>query len=207
MPRKHTGNRYQRIPTEERRLQIIDAATLLISEYGFRVFTLRDVANECDITEGGVLYHFKSKDDLLIAVLKHRDEEDRMMLCESLGIEKLEGDPFPVGLRDLTLATCRLNVDRPEIMRLYMVLQGESLSEGHPAWRYFQDREQWVLSEYRQAAKHDDVPNPAATAVEVLATMDGLQFRWLRSERTLDFVGLWERYINKAIPESDVMGK
>ena len=55
MPRKHTGNRYQRIPTQERLLQIIDEATLLISEYGFHGFTLRDVANECGITEGGVL--------------------------------------------------------------------------------------------------------------------------------------------------------
>lgn len=202
MPRKHTGNRYQRIPTQERLLQIIDEATLLISEYGFHGFTLRDVANECGITEGGVLYHFKSKDDLLIAVLKHRDEADRMMLCESLGLEKMEGDPFPVGLRDLTLATCRMNVERPEIVRLYMVLQGESLSEDHPAWRYFQDREQWVLNEYRQAAKRDKVENPTAMAIEVLAAMDGLQLRWLRSGRTLDFVGLWKQYIDRVIPES-----
>ena len=83
-----------------------------------------------------------------------------------------------------------------------MVLQGESLSEDHPAWRYFQDREQWVLNEYRQAAKRDKVENPTAMAIEVLAAMDGLQLRWLRSGRTLDFVGLWKRYIDRVIPES-----
>lgn len=200
MGRRSGGNRYKRIPVEERKTQILEEATLLISDLGFRGFTLRDVANECGITEGGVLYHFKSKDELLISVLDYRDKVDRMMLCESLGIEKLEGDPFPVGLRELSITTCRLNVDRPEIVRLYMVLQGEALGEDHPAWRYMQDREQWVLNEYRQAAARDGVDEPESTAIEVLSAMDGLQLRWLRSNKTLDMPGLWQRLIDRIIP-------
>ena len=199
MPNKNGTRRYQRIPTEERRIQLIDSATRLIGEYGFRGIALRDVAEDCDITQGGILYHFKTKDELLIAVLDHRDKVDRELLCESLGIDKLGGDPFPVGIKDLTMATCRMNVENPQIIKLYAVLQGESLSEDHPAWQYFQDREQWVLEEYTQAAKREGLQDPERAAMVVLAAMDGLQLRWLRSGMTIDFVKEWERIIDRIV--------
>lgn len=199
MPAVRSSRRYQRIPTEERRLQLIDSATRLISEYGFRGITLRDVAEDCGITQGGILYHFKTKDDLLIAVLDHRDEVDRMALCKSLGVGKLEGDPFPVGLRDLTITTCRLNMQRPEIVRLYAVLQGESLSEDHPAWEYFQNRERWVLGEYAAAARADGVADDRLAAMQTLSAMDGLQLRWLRSGRSMDLVDMWMPMINRIV--------
>ena len=199
MPNRNGSRRYQRVPTEERRRQLIDSATRLIGEYGFRGIALRDVAEDCDITQGGILYHFKTKDDLLIAVLKHRDEADRAMLCEALGVERLEGEPFPVGIRDLTMATCRLNAENPQIVKLYAVLQGESLSEDHPAFGYFQDRERWVLDEYASAARAEELRDPRRAALVTLSAMDGLQLRWLRSGMTVDLVGEWERIINRIV--------
>jgi AcrR family transcriptional regulator len=96
-----------RLPAEQRRRQIIGAATALVAERGFWGLSLQDVADECGVTVPGLLHHVGSKDGLLIAVLEHRDAEDRRAL----------GDPPPADLRRLCAALVRRNATQPEIVR------------------------------------------------------------------------------------------
>lgn len=185
-----------RMSAEGRRSQILDAATLQIADRGFWGLTLREVAAACGITEAGVLHHVGSKDGLLVAVLEHRDLVDNLRLAERLGIpvESLDDDPVPVGLRALCSAFMARNAAQPEIVRLYTVLQAESLNEGHPAYDYFQSREKWATELFSRAAHTDGVAegDVAATAREILAGMDGLQLRWLRDPEGVDLLEMWE---------------
>jgi len=57
---------------EDRREQIIDAAMRVFAQKGFVRATNRDVAHEAGITTGLIYYYFKSKEDLLKAVLEKR---------------------------------------------------------------------------------------------------------------------------------------
>ena len=82
-----------------------------------------------------------------------------------------------------------------------MLLQGEALSEDHPAHEYFQLREKNVLKEYAVAAARDHVSNPERTAIQVLGAMDGLQLRWLSSGCALDFAEEWRQLIELIIPD------
>lgn len=52
--------------------RIIEAANRLIYIKGFNQTSFADVANEVGITKGNLHYHFKSKDEVLDAIVEHR---------------------------------------------------------------------------------------------------------------------------------------
>jgi AcrR family transcriptional regulator len=163
-----------RLPAEQRRRQIIEAATALVAERGFWGLSMQDVADACGLTVPGLLHHVGSKDGLLIAVLEHRDAEDRRAI----------GDPLPTDVRALCAALVRRNATQPEIVRLFAVLAAESLAPEHPAHDYFAARQRGVLDSLAQLA--------GPLARQIVATMDGLQLQWLREPAGTDLVAMWE---------------
>ena len=52
------------------RQKLLDAAAELISRHGVQDLTLEGVAAAAGVTKGGLIYHFKTKDDLLGAVVE-----------------------------------------------------------------------------------------------------------------------------------------
>jgi AcrR family transcriptional regulator len=64
------------MPIEQRREQILAAATTVIAERGFWATSWREVADACGITVTGWLHHFETKETLLLAVLDRRDRPD-----------------------------------------------------------------------------------------------------------------------------------
>jgi TetR/AcrR family transcriptional repressor of bet genes len=57
-----------------RRLQLIEATIDSIARYGFARTTLADVARQAKLSQGIVSFYFESKEDLLIATLRHMVE-------------------------------------------------------------------------------------------------------------------------------------
>lgn len=92
------------------------------------------------------------------------------------------------------------DADRPEMVRLYTLLESEALSKDHPVHEYFEQREINLLREYAFAAKRDGVADPERTALQVLSAMEGLQLRWLNESHDVDFVGEWKAIIDLLIP-------
>ncbi|KAB7788826.1 TetR family transcriptional regulator [Bifidobacterium cebidarum] len=191
---------------EERRISIINTTTQFVAQHGFWGLRLREIAVAEDMTEAGLLYHFGSKEGLLLAVLDYRDKTDRAALYGRLNVPLPAGgeaigddDDFPVGLRDLTIATTERNAGQPEIVRLYTVLEGEALSQNHPAYEYFRNREQWVMREYTRAALNDGAADPERTARQTLAAMDGLQMRWLYDPESIDLADEWKLLVDKIL--------
>lgn len=181
-----------RLPAAQRRRQILDVATRLIGEGGFWALSMQDVADACGLTVPGLLHHVGSKDGLLLAVLDHRDAEDFRSLAEQLGLgADATGWPRDISLAEACEALVRRNATQPEIVRLFSVLQAESLAPGHPAAAYFTARQERVLAEFT-AMVSGRVPDPASLARQVVATMDGLQIQWLRDPAGTDLVAEWQ---------------
>ena len=172
-----TGTRMSRM---DRRAQIIEVATTLISANGYWSVSLHDIGVECGITDAAVLHHFGSKENLLLAVMEHRDEADRSALA------------------DVCTAMVGRNARQPEIVRLYTVLSAESLQPDHPVHGYFRERDQRAVRTFASAR----VPGGGTPRLArlVLATMDGLQLRWLRDPDGVDLVGEWEAAAAAIIP-------
>ena len=186
------GTARARKPAAERRRQIIEVTTRLIAERGFWGLSMQDVADECGLTVPGLLHHVGSKDGLLVAVLDHRDAADADALIAELG----PGARPPSGadgadLRRLCAALVRRNAGQPEIVRLFAVLEAESLAPDHPAHLYFAARQERTLEMFTAlAAGVSD--RPGSLARQVMALMDGLQIQWLRDPGGTDLVTEWE---------------
>jgi AcrR family transcriptional regulator len=178
-----------RLPAAERRRQIMEVTTRLIAERGFWGLSMQDVADGCGLTVPGLLHHIGSKDGLLIAVLEHRDAEDALSLSDELGrnLDSLDG----VDLRQVCSALVRRNATQPEIVRLFAVLEAESLAPSHPAHAYFIARQEQTVAIFTALAKRL-TDQPESLARQIVAMMDGLQIQWLRSPRTTSLVDEWE---------------
>ena len=59
---------------------IIERADSLFYQRGFENTSFADIADELKISRGNFYYHFKTKDDILSAVIDHRAAKTQMML-------------------------------------------------------------------------------------------------------------------------------
>jgi len=183
-----------RLPAAQRRRQILDATTRLIGERGFWALSMQDVADACGLTVPGLLHHFGSKDRLLLDVLDHRDNEDFPALAQELGLDVTDvwgRWPAGISLPQVCAALVRRNATQPEIVRLFCVLEAESLAPDHPASGYFAERQDRALRGFAALAA-DSVPDSLSLARQVVAIMDGLQIQWLRAPETTDLVAEWQ---------------
>ena len=194
--RRHIESKTKkRMSAEDRKKAILETTVSFISQFGFWGFTIRDVAQAQNITEAGLLYYFKSKEQLLEATLKYADRTNQIAIAEHLGVEGVTGEVLQdgiayhcdLGLKAISTGTVETNAGRPEMVRLYTLLESEALSIN-------------LLKEYTFAAKRDGVADPERTALQVLSAMEGLQLRWLNGSHDIDFVGEWKALIDLLIP-------
>ena len=182
-PRRQPRSRPE---TLVRRREILDAAVDIFGAKGFAGGTLQDIADQVDMTHAGILHHFGSKDQLLLAVLEHRDETD---------VAHLEGQHIPDGrpLFHHLIETAFRNAERPGIVQAYAVLSAESVTDDHPGRAFFEDRYRTLRGEVSHAFEvvcaEQGVADPqqvAEASAAILAVMDGLQVQWLLDPRAVD---------------------
>jgi AcrR family transcriptional regulator len=68
-PAPRTGRNAQR--TAETRLRLVEAAVKCLNQYGYAATTTIRVPEMAGVTRGGMLHHFPSKADLIIATAEH----------------------------------------------------------------------------------------------------------------------------------------
>ena len=181
--------RRTRLAPSERRALIIDAATRQIAEGGYNTFTLSKLAEDCGMTRAGIEHHFSSREELLIAVLLHRDDLDAFAITtpvEGRDPRTFDEDSAWKVLDNLVIR----NAGQPELLRLYTILGAEALDPQHPAHDYFAERTRTArdLLADLSGSWH---PQPRTFALAVLAVLDGLQLQWLRFPDE-DLVALWK---------------
>src|SRR5512141_613459 len=83
-------------PPQERKVELIDAAERLFSAKGYGETAVSDIVHDLNVAQGTFYYYFKSKEDILKAVIEHdlqtmRDEVGviRQQALDARG--KLEG--------------------------------------------------------------------------------------------------------------------
>ena len=59
-----------RLPPEERRDEILEAAREVFAERGYQKASMREIARRAGITQAALYYHFENKEDLLIIILE-----------------------------------------------------------------------------------------------------------------------------------------
>nr|WP_272212652.1 TetR/AcrR family transcriptional regulator [Marinicella sp. W31]MDC2878568.1 TetR/AcrR family transcriptional regulator [Marinicella sp. W31] len=177
-----------------RRAEIVEAAVRVFSQSGYQNAAIATVAADVGLTLPGLLHHFPSKTDLLLAVLEQRDEVTADML-------PAESDwlAFLGSLVEIV----RYNQSIPGVIRAFALLSVESLSTDHPAATWFEQRTRkthaMIAGAFRTGqaqGSFDAALDANELAFEVIAVMDGLQEQWLRSGETIDMTRVFANYID-----------
>jgi AcrR family transcriptional regulator len=204
-PTRRGGNA---VRSEAARQRVLEAALRALAVNGYQGSSLASIATAAGMTTAGLLHHFPSKEQLLIAVLVERDRSDgaRYHLRGFQGLAALDRLVELVGY----------NSQVPGLVRAFTVLMGEAVGEGHPAREWFEQRyprrRDNIASALRAGIDSGEIRADIdcdALAAEIIAMMDGLQVQWLLNPDQIDLAAVFAHYIDgvrdavKARPPDD----
>ena len=162
---------WQTMSAQATRQRIVTAADELFYQQGFEHTSFADIATRVNISRGNFYYHFKSKDEILDAVIAHRLSATRAMLDE------WEGEGATPLARVCSFVHI-LIANQAKIL-LYGcpvgTLSNELVKLGHPAQpdaaRVFTLFRSWLGTQFRAAGEEAQAD---ALAMHVLAFSQGV---------------------------------
>lgn len=203
---KHQGTRKSQRHDEAqaRREQIVDEAMGLIGQKGYHGLTIDQLAKQCGLTKGGVIYHFPSKDHVLIAVVEECTRRDSDVISRLIA-EEVEQSAQPASNRDTVLHMLRVILGyssaNPDLARLLSMLQLEAIDPAYPAHELLKCANRAALERYTELLSLV-TENPLSLARRVSALMSGLTQQWLSEDREFDIFEEWDRAITAIIPDA-----
>ncbi len=164
---------------QARKRQIIEVATRILARNGARGTTLTDIAIEVGISQGAVVYHFRTKDELLQAVLANRDQFENDQLWKN-------GPDPGLEIFDIIASIVRSWAVHPEIVGLLAVLLAENVGDDGPLRSILRQNYELTIDRIRSTLRaaqdrqeiNADV-DPRRKAIEILAFVSGLELAWL----------------------------
>jgi AcrR family transcriptional regulator len=192
-----TGVRGPYAKTAAVRQRILEAGMQAFAQVGYFATSLNDVADRAGISRRGLGHHFKSKEELLTAVLDQRQEEDAELIRNTSGVDSLAA----------VAAVSTHNAERPGLIQLYSLLRADATAAEHPAHEHHRvqyDRLRLYLSrafeQVRQAGRLQSSEDSDTLAATFLALMDGLQIQWLYNPAATDIDRVLHAYLQSVIP-------
>ena len=170
----------------QRRRQICEAVLAVVDEQGHENLTTADVARRAGASEPAVVYHFPTRDHLLVAGLQHMQDVAEEQLGSAL--------PEVTDLDDL-VQVAHAAIGHERRPRLCTCLTGAAAIAGHPAREHFRAYyargvEVWsqVIEQRQLSGRAHPGLDPVEVARQVMATWDGLHTQWL-VDPTFDLPG------------------
>lgn len=191
MTRADADSRKRQERGNRRRRQILDAAVELFASSGYRGTGLAALAEKVDMTPTGLLYYFGTKERLLREVVEERDRADQLEPGEALSLH---------GLRKLG----QHNAETAILTRLYVVLGAENLDPDDPLHGFFVERYETarqlvrdILAVERERGTVRDDVDADQLAVEVIATLMGMEIQWLADPGRIDLPTVVAAYVER----------
>lgn len=179
----------------ERRKKIVDAALEVFATRGYRASALAEIAERVGLTPAGILYHFGSKEALLLDVIAERDRR----ASEELGRIPARGGL--AAIRSLVGVAAAIERERG-LAAVHTVLQAESFESDSAAHDYFVARSrviravlQQLLDDGKAAGEVRADVDTATKAAEFIAYLEGASVMWLLDD-SVSLVDLYRSYID-----------
>lgn len=165
-----------------KREEILDAALAVFSQVGFQGSSLREIARQCGVSHQSLMHYFPTKHELLIEVLRRRDERLRRHF----------DDPSGMAVNEL-VSLAEYNASAPGHIELYSMAAAEATSVDHPGHGYYAQFYEQIISStarYLALAEEHGMLQPGVTPEVasriLLALVDGLQLQWLYERNSVD---------------------
>jgi AcrR family transcriptional regulator len=180
-----------------RKEAILSAALTAFATRGYRGSSMAVIAEQVGLSEPGLLHHFRTKQQLMIALLEMREEE--------LGARGA-WDPGRESLADHLTGVLVPNLRTPHVGQLFLTLAAESIDGDHPAHDWFVERYRRVrraLRDTLERAAGEGLLDPEADrdelADQLIAMADGLQLQWLLDRGNVDLLGRFRSFATRLL--------
>ncbi|MFJ3940251.1 TetR/AcrR family transcriptional regulator [Streptomyces parvus] len=118
-----------------KRSQILEAATRVVQREGVKSVTFDSVAAEAGLTKGGLLYHFASRDELVLAIHQHLADRWEADLVAAAG------KPATEASRDERLAAyTQVAIQSATRAELLLMLEGSTDAAHSAVWEAVTER-------------------------------------------------------------------
>jgi AcrR family transcriptional regulator len=180
--------------------QILDVAFDLFAHNGIRQTTIAAVADGVGLSEAGVLHHFTSKEELLLAVLHRADssftDQEAFMAAPGGGLGSLQR----------LYANAEALVANPTLCRLRVVVGNEALNSNGPARQYVTERlgnvrrgfELMLREGVRRGEFRPDI-DVDHHVTQIIAFLEGIQVQWLLDPEGVDIIDAHKRFVEDLV--------
>ena len=177
-----------------KREQIIAEAYRAFATRGYHGSSLREIAAAAGVGLSTVQHHFAGKEDLLVAVLNHRDEQGEQQAGSATAFD------------DEIVERARENESVPGLIALFGLLSAEATRGDHPGRPYFLSRYERLRSRYaaefealRERGRLRAGVDPRTAAATVVALWEGIQLQWLYEPQVIEAPRVLREYLDLVI--------
>lgn len=172
----------------EKEEKIIKAGLHLFAKNGFASTTIQDIANECNISKGAFYLHFKSKEALLLAIIKYYI--DRTM--ENMKI--IQQKNFPPKETFKEQIAYQFSESKEHRDFILVMISEHSIPENSKIEEYFKNVSQKFHEMYKNAlsAAYGDIVKPYLSDLSVIVQgiVQSYQNLFIFNELDIDFYEL-----------------
>lgn len=170
------------------RKAILVAAADVFAENGYRGTSLTEIANRVGMTQPGLLHHFNTKDQLLLAVIQEHEDtsEHTSSMMDDLAPEHFH-------LVDSIEKLAASNAGARQAQLLLTTLSAEAIPRDHPLHDHFVQRYRRfrrglaaILARAQVSGSIREDVNTQEIAREIIATLDGLHLQWLLDPKEIN---------------------
>ena len=185
------------------RKAILAAAADVFAENGYRGTSLTEIANRVGMTQPGLLHHFNTKDQLLLAVVQEHEatSEHTATMVEDLAPEHFQ-------LVDSIEKLAASNSRARQAQLLLTTLSAEAIPRDHPLHEHFVQRYRSFrrglaafLAQAQQSGTIRDDVDSKVIAREMIATLDGLHLQWLLDPKEINLKKALRSYAERLASE------
>ncbi|MGH7812615.1 MAG: TetR/AcrR family transcriptional regulator [Candidatus Binataceae bacterium] len=171
----------------ERKEQILEAAAAVFARRGLRESTMDDIVERSALSKGGVYWYFKSKDEIVGALVERVCASALGKLEQLVNLDGPAAERFVAIDRAMAAEIRRLSKMRAVMLEFY------SLAARDPAVRagvrrYFHDEIELIADLVRQGIERGEFrpADPRKTAAAIAALYEGLMLIWTIDPAALD---------------------
>jgi AcrR family transcriptional regulator len=167
-------------PTPEARRQAILAAAIgVFAQHGFDAATTDDIARAAGLSKGGLYWHFKSKDDILAAILIQLFDQELGVLQRLVAAEGAAAPRLRQLVAQAAAAVLQLEQLLPVMLEFY-ALAARKNEVRQFFQKYYQRYHQLLAQLFEHGFAHGEFHHGTAeaAAITLIGQLEGLGLLW-----------------------------